>query len=107
MEEEEGLSVTSDNVETVDLINTLHEIKASEEEVDNFVDIKLEEEQEDLGVLLTGQENPEEEQTSANGVETEDENKEEYEVEEERSVTNVSCIEGSGEAKPVIYLSDV
>lgn len=106
-EEEDGQSVTSEPAETVDLINSLQEIEGSEDEVDSFVDVKLEEEQEEPRFLLTGQGNSEEEQTSANGVETEDENKEEYEVEEEQSVTNVSCTEGSEEAKPVIYLSDV
>lgn len=107
MEEEEGQSVTSDPVETVDLSNTLQEIEDSEDEVDSFVDVKEEEEQEEPGVLLTGQGDSEEEHTSANGVETEDENKEEYEVEEEQCVTNISCTEGSEEAKPVNYLSDV
>lgn len=91
----------------MDLINTHQEFGASEDELDNFVHLKLEEEQEGSVVLLTGQENSEEEQTSANGFETEDENKEEYEVEEEQSVANTSCTEGNEETRPVSYLSDV
>ncbi|XP_029300063.1 PH and SEC7 domain-containing protein 4 [Cottoperca gobio] len=93
-EEEEGHSATSDPVEAVDLI--------SEDEADSFVDLKLEEEQEELDVLLTGQGDSEEEQTSANGVE----NEEEGEGEEEEQI-NVSCPEESEEGKAVSCLSDV
>ncbi len=85
----------------MDLINYLEEIEDSEDEADSFVDLNLEEEQEEPGVLLTGQGDSEEEQTSTNSVETEDENA----VEEEQSVTNVS--EESEEAKTVSCLSDV
>lgn len=106
-EEEEGHSVISDPAEVVDLINSLEEIEGSEDEGESFVDIKLEEEQEEPDVLLTGQGDAEEEQTSAKGVETEDKNEEQCEVEGEQSVINVSCTEGSEEEKTVSYLSDV
>lgn len=109
-EEEEGHSATSDPFETVDLIHILEEIEGSEDEVNSFVDLKLEEEQEEPSVLLTGQGDSEEEQTSTNGVGTEEENEEEGEVEEEQSVTNTSCAEEEEtekEAKTVSCLSDV
>uniref|UniRef100_UPI0037E763C8 PH and SEC7 domain-containing protein 2 n=1 Tax=Semicossyphus pulcher TaxID=241346 RepID=UPI0037E763C8 len=63
-EEEQGEAASSDPVETVDLIESLEEIEGSEDESDSFVDLKLEEEQEGPGVLLTTQGDLEEEQTS-------------------------------------------
>lgn len=54
----------------------------------SFVHLKLEEEQEEPHVLLTGQGDCEEEQLSQKGAETEEENEEEGEVEEEKSVTD-------------------
>ncbi|XP_054468103.1 PH and SEC7 domain-containing protein 3 [Anoplopoma fimbria] len=102
LEEEDGHSVTSYPVETVDLINILEGIDVSEDEGDSFVDLKLEGEQEEPGVLLTGQGDSEEEQTSADVVEDE----EEGEVEEEEQI-NVSCTEESEVAKVVSCLSDV
>ncbi|XP_073334128.1 uncharacterized protein [Pagrus major] len=106
-EEENGHSATSDPAETVDLINILIEIDGSEEEADSFVDLKPEEEQEEPGVLLTGQDDSEEERTPLNSVKTEEESEEGDEVEEEQSVTNVSCTEESDEEKTVSSLSDV
>lgn len=101
-EEEEGHSATSDPIESADFIDVdLEEVEGSEDEADSFVDLNLEEEQEEPDVLLTGQGDSEEEQTSINGVETEEEN----EVEEEQSVTDVS--EESEETKTVSFLSDV
>ncbi|XP_044029704.1 PH and SEC7 domain-containing protein 4 [Siniperca chuatsi] len=105
-EEDEGHSAASDSVETVDLIDTLEEIEGSEDEVDSFVDLNPEEEQEEPGVLLTGQGDSEEEQTSVNGVETEEENEEGDEVEEEQIMTNESCTEECEEAKTVSCLCD-
>ncbi|XP_068562338.1 PH and SEC7 domain-containing protein 4 [Cebidichthys violaceus] len=101
-EEEEGPSVTSCPVETVDLINILEGSDASEDEADSFVDLKLEEEQEEPDVLLTVQGDSEEEQTSANGVEDE----EDGEGEEEEQI-NVSSSEESEEANVVSCLIDV
>ncbi|XP_031716002.1 PH and SEC7 domain-containing protein 4 [Anarrhichthys ocellatus] len=98
-EEEEGHSVTSYPVETVDLINILEGIDASEDEADSFVDLKLEEEQEEPDVLLTGQGDSEEEQTLANGVEDEGE--------EEDEQINVSYTDQSEEANIVSCLIDV
>ncbi|KAM9338437.1 uncharacterized protein ABDE67_018000 [Symphorus nematophorus] len=106
-DEEEGHSVTSDPAETVDLIDILKDIEGSEDEADSFVDLKLEEEQEEPGILLTGQGDSEEEQTSTNSVKPEKENEEEAEVEEKQSVTNVSCAEDSEEDKSVGSLSYV
>lgn len=60
----------------MDLIDILEEIDGSEDVADSFVDLKLEEEQEEPGVLLTGQEDSEEEQTPLNSVETEEESEE-------------------------------
>ncbi|XP_040915138.1 PH and SEC7 domain-containing protein 2 [Toxotes jaculatrix] len=106
-EEEDGHSVTSDCVETVDLIDTLEETEGSEDVANSLVDVKLEEEQEEPGVLLTGQGDSEELEPSANGAETEEENEEGGEEEEVQSVKNVSCAEESEEAKTVSCLSDV
>lgn len=104
-EEEEGHSTTSDSVETVDLIDTLEEIEGSDNEADGFVDLNPEEEQEEPAILLTGQGDSEEEQTSANVVKIEEEDKEGDKAEEEQGVE--SCTEESEEAKTVSYLSDV
>lgn len=104
--EDEELSSTSDPPETVDLINALEETESSEDDTDSFVDVKLEEEQEEPDVLLTAQANPAEEQTSANGVETEEKNEEPCEGGEQSGI-NVSCTEGSEELQSVTYLSDV
>ncbi|XP_070845536.1 probable serine/threonine-protein kinase kinX [Chaetodon trifascialis] len=107
-EEEERHSATSDPVETVDIIDILDEIDGSEDGADSFVDLKLEEEQEEPNVLLTGQGESEEEQTSTNGVQTEEEIEEGGEVEEEQSVTDVSCpTEESEEDKTLSCLGDV
>ncbi|KAK2888256.1 PH and SEC7 domain-containing protein 2 [Channa argus] len=89
LEEEEGSSVTSEPVKTLDLINSLEESEDSDDEANSFVDLKLEEEQEEPCILLTEEGNSEKELTSANGVENEDRSKEGHEVEEEQSVTSV------------------
>lgn len=104
---EEEHSATSDPVETVDFTDILEEVEGSEDEADGFVDLNLEEEQEEHSVLLTGQGDSEEEQTSPNGFETEEENEEGGEVEEEKSATDLSCLKESEEAKSVSCLSDV
>ncbi|XP_040013890.1 PH and SEC7 domain-containing protein 3 [Xiphias gladius] len=106
-EEEEGHSVTSHPIETVELIDTLEKIEGSEDEVDSLVNLKPEEEQQEPGVLLTGQGGSEDWQTSADGVEIEEENEEGGEEEEEQCVTNVFCTEESEEAKTVSCLRDV
>lgn len=54
----------------------------------SFVHLKLEEEQEEPDVLLTGQGDCEEEQLSQKGAETEEENEEGGEVKEEKSATD-------------------
>ncbi|XP_030598511.1 PH and SEC7 domain-containing protein 4 isoform X2 [Archocentrus centrarchus] len=99
-EEEEGRSVTSHPAETEELIKIAQEIEGLEEDVDSFVNLKLEEEQKEASVLLTGQSGEsEEKQTSANGdeteEETEEENEERGEVEEGQSEANASCCEES------------
>uniref|UniRef100_A0A4W6F2M1 Pleckstrin and Sec7 domain containing 4 n=1 Tax=Lates calcarifer TaxID=8187 RepID=A0A4W6F2M1_LATCA len=107
-EEEEGHSVTSDPAETAELIDTLEATEGSGDEVESFVDLKQEEEQEEPSILLTGQGDSEERQTSANGVGIEEETEEGCEEEEEeQSVTNVFCSEESEEAKTVSCVSDV
>ncbi|XP_026153453.1 PH and SEC7 domain-containing protein 4 [Mastacembelus armatus] len=105
-EEEEEHSETSDPGETVDIISTVAETEVVDK-VDSFVDLEVEEEQEVLVILMTGQGNLEAEQTSSNGVEIEEENKEEGgTVQEEQCVTNVSCSEESEETN-TSYLIDV
>ncbi|XP_032395481.1 PH and SEC7 domain-containing protein 4 [Etheostoma spectabile] len=99
-DEEEGLLGTS-YPETANLIDILEENEVSEDEADSFVDLKLEEEQEEPSVLLTGQGESEEEQTSSNVVEKE----EEGEGEEEQ--IKVPCAEESEETKAVSCLSAV
>lgn len=96
-EQEEGCSGTSYPVETVVLINILEGNDISEVEVDSCVDSKLEEEQVEPGVLLTGQGD-----SSANGVEDEEESEED----EEKQI-NESCTEESEDAKDVRCLSNV
>ncbi|XP_029024518.1 PH and SEC7 domain-containing protein 1 [Betta splendens] len=134
-EEEEELSSASDPPETVDVINPL-EAEGSEDDGDGFVDVRLEEEQEEPGVLFAAQatdeelseveeeqeepgvlfaalENPEEEATAATGVETDDTNEEQRgeeelsEEEEELSDVNASCTEESEELQTVSCSSDV
>ncbi|XP_008294846.1 PH and SEC7 domain-containing protein 4 [Stegastes partitus] len=106
-EEEEGHSETSDPAEPQDLIDIVEEIQGSQDEADSFVVVKLEEEREEPAVLLTGLGNSEEEQISTNGVEIEGENEEGGGVEEEQSVTNVSCSEESEEAETVTCVGHV
>ncbi|XP_028274234.1 PH and SEC7 domain-containing protein 4 [Parambassis ranga] len=89
-DEEEGHSTTSVSVETEELINTAVEIQVSEDEGGSFIELTLEEEQEEP-VLLTELKDTEEGQASANGVVIEEENEEGGEVEEEKSVIDVSC----------------
>jgi len=96
-EQEEGCSGTSYPVETVVLINILEGNDISEVEVDSCVDSKLEEEQVEPGVLLTGQGD-----SSANGVEDEEEGEED----EEKQI-NESYTEESEDAKDVRCLSNV
>lgn len=69
---EEDHSATSDPVKTVDFTDILEETDHSEDEVDSFIDLKLEEEQREDCVLLTGQRNFEEEHISPRGVEIEE-----------------------------------
>lgn len=107
MEVEDEDSSTSDPVETLDFVDIVEEIEGSEDEADSFVDLKLEEEQEEPGHLLTAQGDSEEEQTSPTVVETEEENEEGDDLEEEKSVTDLSCREESEEAESVHCLSNV
>ncbi|XP_061590095.1 PH and SEC7 domain-containing protein 4 [Cololabis saira] len=96
-EEGDGRSVASD------LVETFEEIQGLEYEVDAFVDVKPEEEQD---VLLTGQEDSNGEPTLANGVETEEES-EEGNAEEEQGVTDVSSDEESEESVGSLTAVDV
>lgn len=91
----------------MDLIDIPEDIESLEDGADSIIDLRPEEEQEEPGVLLTGQTDSEEEKTSVNGVESEEESEEGGEVEEEQSVTNVSCNEENGEENTVSCLSDV
>lgn len=76
-EEEEESSTASDPVGTADFTDILEQSEGSEDEADGFIDLKLEEEQQEACDLLTGEGELEEEPPSS---ETEDE---EDEVEEE------------------------
>ncbi|KAM3599437.1 uncharacterized protein V6R79_005494 [Siganus canaliculatus] len=100
--EEEGQSATSDPAETVDLTDILNEIEGYGDEVDGFVDLKLEEEREEPGVLLPGRGLAEEEHPSINCVETEERGEEE---EEDQSLTN--CTEKDEEAETSSCVTDV
>ncbi|KAM6902097.1 uncharacterized protein FYW49_015729 [Xenentodon cancila] len=94
-EEGDERSVTSDPVDAFEDIGDL------ECEVDTFVDVKPEKEQD---VLLTGPEDSHGEPTSVNGVEIEEES-EEGKAEEEQGVTGVSSDEESEEC--VSSLTDI
>lgn len=91
----------------MDFIDILEETEGSEDEADGFVDLRVEEEPDESAVLLTGQEDSEEEQCSRRGPETEEENEEGDEVEGEKSVTDLCCGEESDEIKSVSCLTDV
>lgn len=99
--------MASDPVDTVDFIDILEETEGSEDEADGFVDLRLEEEPEETAVLLTGQEDCEEEQRSQRGPETEEENEDGDKGEGEKSVTDLCCGEESEETKSVSCLTDV
>ncbi|XP_053196198.1 PH and SEC7 domain-containing protein 2 [Scomber japonicus] len=106
-EEEEGHPAVSDAIETVDFFDILDDIEDSEDGADSIIDLRPEEEREESDVLLTGQTDSEEDTTSVNSVETEEQSEEGVEVEEEESVTNVSCNEEGGEENTVSCLNDV
>ncbi|XP_072227582.1 uncharacterized protein [Leuresthes tenuis] len=106
-EGDEEDSVSPAPVEIEDLTDTVEEIQSSEDEGDSFVDVKLEEEQEEVCELLTGQGESEGEQTSAHGVETEAKSEEGSEAEEEKSVTGAFNHEESEEAQSDGCLRDV
>ncbi|KAM4527764.1 uncharacterized protein PAE49_024471 isoform 1-T3 [Odontesthes bonariensis] len=103
-EGDEENSVSPAPVETEDLADTVEETEGSE---DTFVDVKLEEEQEEVCDLLTGQGDSEGEQTSANAVGTEAKSEEGSETEEEKSATGVFNDEESEEARSAGCLRDV
>ncbi|XP_034458070.1 PH and SEC7 domain-containing protein 4 [Hippoglossus hippoglossus] len=108
-EDEDRRSVTSDPVETVDIIETVWEAEGSEDEGNCLVDVKLEEEPEELSVLLTAQGDSEEPQNSVNGVEIDGEGEEAEEEEEEKRVTNEEEEEEEEEEKRVtnvLYADD-
>ena len=105
-EVEEEDSATSDPVETVDFTDILDGTVGSEDDADSFVDLKLEAEQEEPSIPLTGHEESEEEPTSAEVVETE-ETQEGGGLEEETGVTDLCGRDERQEAQPVSYLSDV
>ncbi|XP_029372424.1 PH and SEC7 domain-containing protein 4 [Echeneis naucrates] len=98
-------SSTLVTVETVNLSDSLEGTDGSENEVDSLV--KLEEEQEEPGILLTGQGDSEEQQTSANGVEIDEKNVEGVEEEEEQSVEEVFCTENTEETEATSSLGSV
>lgn len=91
----------------MDFVDILEEIEGSEDETDGFVDIRLEEEPGEPAVLLTEQEDSEEDQCSQRGAETEEENEEGDEVEGATNVTDPRCGEESEETKSVSSLTDV
>lgn len=95
LEEKESRPARSHPAETEELINLAQELEGSDEDVDSPVDLKLEEEQKEASVLLTGQDESVEKQTSANGDETEEENEERGEVDEGQSEANASCCDES------------
>ncbi|KAK5852034.1 hypothetical protein PBY51_023539 [Eleginops maclovinus] len=99
-DEEEAHSAASDPVNSVDLLDILREIDNSEDESDNFVNLKLEE-QEEPAVSLTRQQDSEEEQPSSNGVENVEEGKG-----EDKEQINVLCGEESEEVVAVSCLLD-
>ncbi|XP_069571353.1 PH and SEC7 domain-containing protein 1-like isoform X2 [Brachyistius frenatus] len=89
-EEEEKHSVTSDPVETEDLIDFDEEVQSSDDKVDSFVDLQLEEEQqeEEQEVQEEEQEVQEEEQEvqEEQAVQEEQEEQAVQEVQEEKEV---------------------
>ncbi|XP_043952159.1 PH and SEC7 domain-containing protein 2 [Gambusia affinis] len=84
-EEDDGSPVTSDE----DLLKTSDKIQCLSEDVDTFLDVKLEKEQEVI-VLLSEQEDSEGEQASTNGVDTDGATEDWSEVPEEKSLSNIS-----------------
>ncbi|XP_032425892.1 PH and SEC7 domain-containing protein 4 [Xiphophorus hellerii] len=84
-EEDDGSPVTSDE----DLLKTSDKIQCLSEDVDTFLDVKLEKEQEVI-VLLSEQEDSEGEQPSTNGVDTDGATEDWSEVPEEKSLSNIS-----------------
>ncbi|XP_037548075.1 PH and SEC7 domain-containing protein 1 [Nematolebias whitei] len=86
LEEEGERSLTSAAVVTEDFTETAEDIRGSEEAVDGCGDVKQEAEQE-ISVLLSEQEDSEEEESSANGAESKTENEDGSEVHEPQSVT--------------------
>ncbi|XP_013859141.1 PH and SEC7 domain-containing protein 1 [Austrofundulus limnaeus] len=74
-------------VATEDFTETAEDIRCSGDAVEDFIDLKPEEEQE-VSVLLTEQDDSEVEQTSASCVEDNEENEDSSEVQEQQSVTN-------------------
>nr|XP_019962805.1 PREDICTED: PH and SEC7 domain-containing protein 3-like [Paralichthys olivaceus]XP_019962806.1 PREDICTED: PH and SEC7 domain-containing protein 3-like [Paralichthys olivaceus]XP_019962807.1 PREDICTED: PH and SEC7 domain-containing protein 3-like [Paralichthys olivaceus] len=106
-EDEDRCSVTSDPVETLDIIDTVGEAEGSEDEVNCLVDEKPEEEPEELSILLTAQGDSEEQQHLVNGEEIDEEGKEGQEEEEEQRVTNLFYAGEGEEAKAVSCPSDV
>ena len=92
-EDEDGRSVTSDPVETVDIIETVWEAEGSEDEANWLVDVQLEEEEpEELRVLLPAQGDSEEPHNSVNGVEINGEGEEAQEEEEEEEEKRVTNV---------------
>ncbi|KAG7224078.1 hypothetical protein INR49_015336 [Caranx melampygus] len=87
-EQEEECSSPPDTVETVDLIDTVNVIEGPEDEADSLKDLKLEEEQEEPDVLLTGQGDSEEQQTSENSAVGSEEENEEGGNEEDKDEDN-------------------
>ncbi|XP_007569104.1 PH and SEC7 domain-containing protein 2 [Poecilia formosa] len=84
-EEDDGSSVTSDEA----LLETPDKSQCSSEDVDTFLDVKLEKEQE-VTVVLSEQEDSEGEQASTNGVDTDGATEDWSEVPDEKSLSNIS-----------------
>uniref|UniRef100_UPI003AACD816 uncharacterized protein n=1 Tax=Centroberyx gerrardi TaxID=166262 RepID=UPI003AACD816 len=102
-EEEKGQAVTEDAVEAVESLCCPEEIQEDGADGESAVDLRLEEEQEKPGVLLTGQTDSENEPSSpsTNGVEMEEEDEEGSKADEEPTETDVSCNEECEEAKTI------
>ncbi|XP_017291220.1 PH and SEC7 domain-containing protein 4 [Kryptolebias marmoratus] len=89
LEEDGGRSLPSAAVATEDFTENVEGSQGSKDAVEDFIDLKPEEEQE-VGVLVTRQEDPEVEQPSANEAENERENEGAGEVREQQNVTGSS-----------------
>ncbi|CAJ1070324.1 PH and SEC7 domain-containing protein 4 [Xyrichtys novacula] len=105
-EEEEVKSASSDPIESLVIIDSLQEIESSGDEVESFVDLKLEEEREESVALLSRQGDSEEEETSLNGIETEKKDQEESKLEEDEEQGEVEEDKERDEAEEDVVKED-